>query len=129
MEYIDLRLPSGTLWKTANEDQYYAADCALKTFKAALPTKEHFQELLEFTLHWFDTYLSGMWFLGRNGKQLFLPAITFQNGPKLCKSGFYWTASSFGITNRYCFYFDNLYFMPMFCYHNSKAPIRLILPK
>lgn len=50
--YVDLGLPSGTLWSNSNEKNwagdydYYSYDEAVNTFGGSLPTKEQWEELL-----------------------------------------------------------------------------------
>ena len=48
-DYVDLGLPSGTKWKSANEtggyNGFYTFDEAVSTFGDKLPTKEQFEEL------------------------------------------------------------------------------------
>lgn len=44
--YVDLGLPSGTKWKSVNEEGYYTYDQALETFGDQLPTKEQCLELI-----------------------------------------------------------------------------------
>lgn len=39
-DYIDLGLPSGTLWKKTAEQGYYTYEEALSKFQDHLPTKE-----------------------------------------------------------------------------------------
>lgn len=45
--YVDLGLPSGTLWRNQDENGTYSNDDAVKYFGNKLPTKEQFQELLD----------------------------------------------------------------------------------
>ena len=45
--YVDLGLPSGTLWGTTNEDGLYDYDSAVKKFGSKLPMKEQLVELKE----------------------------------------------------------------------------------
>ena len=44
--WVDLGLPSGTLWKSKDEVGYYTYDDAVRRFGGNLPTKEQFEELL-----------------------------------------------------------------------------------
>lgn len=46
--YVDLGLPSGTLWKDRNECGFYDYDEAIQLFGDTLPTKEQFQELIDY---------------------------------------------------------------------------------
>ena len=72
-EYVDLGLPSGTLWKVCNETEtYYTHDEAVRQFSGQLPTREQFKEL--------ETYCTWTWkgkkyvVKGRNGKSVSFPA-------------------------------------------------------
>lgn len=44
--YVDLGLPSGTLWKSSNEQGRYTYYAALNNFGTSLPTRAQFQELI-----------------------------------------------------------------------------------
>lgn len=44
--YVDLGLPSGTLWKREQEDGFYTYDQAIEKFGGSLPTKEQLEELI-----------------------------------------------------------------------------------
>ena len=44
--YVDLGLPSGTLWKGKNEGGWYTYEEAISMFGNLLPTKEQFEELI-----------------------------------------------------------------------------------
>jgi hypothetical protein len=70
--YLDLGLPSGTLWKTTNEDGLYDYDEAATAFGDRLPTKWQMEELKEHcTWTWYrDSYMV----TGPNGAVLALPA-------------------------------------------------------
>ena len=70
--YVDLGLPSGTLWKANNEDGFYTYDDAIKKYGTKLPSCDQFQELKNYcTYVW---YGSGYKFTGRNGNSIILPA-------------------------------------------------------
>ena len=71
--WVDLGLPSGTLWKDKNEgDTFYTYDEAIKKFGSRLPTKIQCDEL-EAECNW-TWYGSGYQVIGPNGKKLLLPA-------------------------------------------------------
>jgi len=89
--YVDLDLPSKTLWKTQNEKDLYSFDRAVESFRNKLPTKEQWQELIdECTWIWVEP---GEWnyyeememyehegdlpfyiVIGKNGNTITLPA-------------------------------------------------------
>lgn len=71
--YIDLGLPSGTFWKSSNEDNYYTPDNAIKKFGKKIPTHIHYQELLDYC-KWTCFWNKGMYVIeGPNGNQMLLP--------------------------------------------------------
>ncbi|WP_028913072.1 hypothetical protein [Prevotella sp. MA2016] len=82
IEYVDLNLPTGTKWSVgyikddSGKYQYFSYDEAVKL---NIPTKQQYEELLEYTQRIAkDTYsLKGTDFLGRNGEVLFLPDAQF----------------------------------------------------
>jgi len=75
--YVDLGLPSGTLWKSANEEGgFYTYEQALAKFGNSLPTKEQMEELKN-SCTWTWTG-KGYKVVGPNGKFIVLPAAGFQ---------------------------------------------------
>jgi len=93
-QYVDLGLPSGTLWKDANEPDLLSFDAAFLTYGDSLPTKAQFDELVE-KCTWTWTR-KGYKVTGENGNSIFLPASGFRD----CKGdwmrenqGNYWTSS------------------------------------
>lgn len=94
--YVDLGLPSGTLWKDQNEtDGYYSYDQAVAMFGNNLPTKGQCEELKEFcTWNWMG---SGCIITGPNGKSITLAAAGWRD----CRGkeyvigsyGNYWTST------------------------------------
>lgn len=88
-EYVDLGLPSGTLWKTKNEKGvYYAYDEAITLFGNQLPSKDHFLELracCEWTWNG-----NGYLITGANGNSIILHT-TINDGNKL--GAYYWTST------------------------------------
>jgi hypothetical protein len=45
MEYVDLGLPSATLWKAVDEPGFYTYDEAMNKFNNQLPTSAQLEEL------------------------------------------------------------------------------------
>ncbi len=74
--YVDLGLPSGTLWKDRNEEGYYTYDQAKNEFDN-LPSKEQCEELKSLC-DWSWTG-SGYDVVGPNGHSIFLPAAGFSS--------------------------------------------------
>lgn len=73
--YVDLGLPSGTLWKDKNEGGFYTFEKAIKKFGNQLPTKEQLEELKS-SCQWNWTG-NGYKIVGPSGKSIILPAAGF----------------------------------------------------
>jgi uncharacterized protein (TIGR02145 family) len=101
--YVDLGLPSGTLWNENNEHCVMCSfDYAKKKYGSNLPSKEQWEELQNnCTWEWTG---NGYKVSGNNGKFIMLPAegyIHYSNEKLLCEDGaygYYWssTSTSFG---------------------------------
>lgn len=97
--YVDLGLPSGTLWKAENEDcGLITYDQAYNFYGNSLPTKEQLEELKDHCL-WTWTG-NGYKIKGRSGESIFLPAA----GDRSCgdgstedidTNGNYWSSTSY----------------------------------
>ncbi|MDD6581059.1 MAG: hypothetical protein PUF10_00080 [Bacteroidales bacterium] len=71
--YVDLGLPSGTMWKNKNEEGgFYTDSEAVSKFGNKLPTKVQFEELVK-SCTWSSTG-SGYKVTGPNGQSIVLPA-------------------------------------------------------
>lgn len=98
--YVDLGLPSGTLWKNSNEggdNAHYAYDEAVRKFGSRLPTKAQFEELKDkCTWTWMG---NGYKVTGPNGNSITLPAagIRVYTGEvvDLGKNGSYWSSTPY----------------------------------
>ncbi len=76
--YVDLGLPSGTLWKDNNEVcGLITYDQAVNFYGNSLPTKEQFEELINNCLWIWNGY--GYTVQGRNGNNISLPAEGFKH--------------------------------------------------
>ena len=128
--YIDLGLPSGTLWCNQSEEGLYTHDDAVIRFGDALPTTEQWKELQN-SCQW-TWNGNGYKIVGLNGASIILPAA----GRHLCDgtpergSGYYWSASPF-VKDNLILTFDNLFFTTstvMFYYSSpcNQYSIRLI---
>ena len=70
--YVDLGLPSGTLWKQNNETKTYSYYYAIKYFDGFLPTSGQFQELINYCV--WEWTANGCKVTGKNGESIFLSA-------------------------------------------------------
>jgi hypothetical protein len=98
-EYVDLGLPSGTLWKSKNEKGvYYNAKEAVERFGKHLPTREQFEELKIFcTWRWTG---KGYVVKGDNGNSIILSATgcrSCEDDGEVVESvgsiGYYWSSN------------------------------------
>ena len=110
LDYLDLGLPSGTLWKTKNESDGYLkyAEVFLK-YGEKIPSEKQWRELMtECTWTWNDTK-KGYTIIGKNGNSIFLPA----DGALNCdgkqeyqnESGYYWSSTTKDNATAYYLYF------------------------
>ena len=121
-EYVDLGLPSGTIWKYRNEDGLYDYDTAVKLFGEKLPSITQLLEL--------KTICQWIWIgigykvVGPNGKSIVLPA-EFEEGGNT--KGRYWaTKLSNGDNPKYLFFdsdFIDVFNNPI---QNYSCSVRLI---
>ena len=97
-KYVDLGLPSGTLWKTVNEknpkDEYnlYTYEEALEKYGDKLPTYEQLEELSDNCKWTWDSTKNGCIVVGPNGKSIFLPAVG-----KREPNGHFWGKGDYGL--------------------------------
>ena len=109
-EYIDLGLPSGTLWKKWNEsDSFYTYDQAVSKYGSKLPTKEQMGELKN-SCRWTWTG-DGYNVTGPNGNSIFLPAVGHRDcdGSMLNvgKSARYWLSTPRDSDDAWFLYFSS----------------------
>ena len=108
--YVDLGLPSGTLWKDQNEaGGFYSYDQAMAKFGSSLPTKEQLEELKN-SCRW-TWNGNGYKVEGPSGESIVLPAA----GYRYCDGGvfdvgsygYYWSSSPDGSEYAGYLYFDS----------------------
>ena len=109
-DYVDLGLPSGTLWKSKNEKgMYYTYDEAVSQFGDKLPTREQFAELQAYcTWTWNG---KGYVVKGDNGNSIILQAAGF----RYCGGGVdgvgmigdYWSSTPDGSDYAWFLYFNS----------------------
>ena len=95
-KYVNLGLPSGTLWAAENaEGPYYYYPDALATYGNSIPTKEQIEELIDNCEWTWDK--TGYKVVGPNGKSIFFPALGNQDDKGevelLGTFGFYWSCT------------------------------------
>ena len=93
--YVDLGLPSGTLWKSVNEKGYYEYNEAYSKYGGSMPSKEQWQELKKYCKWEWDT--DGYNVIGPNENSIFLPAMgSYLQGEPLFRKGtygYYWSST------------------------------------
>ena len=111
-QYVDLGLPSGTLWYSKNEGgdhTRYTYDEAISNFGSKLPTKEQLEELKnQCTWTWTG---SGYKVVGPNGNSIYLPAAGWRscdgNVSDVGSFGVYWSSTPEGSDSAYYLVFDS----------------------
>ena len=105
-KYVDLGLPSGTLWKSKNEKGFYDYTSAMEKFGNKLPTKEQMQELKDHC-KWIWTG-NGYKVVGKNNNFIVLPASGYRlttNITDINSAGFYWSQTKNYSSSAWCFRF------------------------
>lgn len=113
-QYVDLGLPSGTLWYSKNEGgdfARYTYDEAVSKFGNKLPTIEQLDELKnQCTWTWMG---SGYKVVGPNGNSIYLPAAGYRSCRGLVygvgSGGYYWSSAPYGSDSAYYLYFNSGY--------------------
>ena len=114
MQWIDLGLPSGTLWADRNADGYHTYGEAVLKFGDSLPSARQMAELMECCAIKWDDDRKGLSVTGRNGNSIFLPALGCRyQAPQSAYNegdcGYYWTSlpKPFSDTGAYSLYFNS----------------------
>lgn len=102
-EFIDLGLPSGTLWAAENATldgaKHFTYNKAVKTFGFDMPTADDFQELYNKCDWKLNEELKGYTVTGPNGNSIFLPALGIRSGfclSRVGSHGYYWSRTADG---------------------------------
>ena len=75
-KWVDLGLPSGTLWCDLNEEGYYSWNEMMNKFdEESLPKLTDFAELCVYCDWRWDDKKKGMLVIGSNTNSIFLPAL------------------------------------------------------
>ena len=122
IEYVDLGLPSGTLWATHNfclrKRRHFTHSQAIEIARdlhCELPSKENFEELINLCKwRWMKLFgkVTGYKVTGPNGNYIFLSAAGYFNGIIMHGNevnGYYWSTKCVYSSNAYCldFYSGN----------------------
>ena len=107
--YVDLGLPSKTLWKDKNEGGWYTYDEAKSEFGNQLPTQKQLRELAnKCTWAWTG---SGYCLTGPNGNSITLPATGYRSDSgtmfHVGKIGHYWSSTLFNSEGAYVLRFES----------------------
>ena len=108
--WIDLGLPSGTLWKDQNEaGGFYTYDQAVSKFGNSLPTKEQLEELKS-ACRW-TWNGNGYKVIGPSGESIVLPAAGYRECRGIVYSvgsrGSYWSSTPTGSGDAWYLYFTS----------------------
>jgi uncharacterized protein (TIGR02145 family) len=131
-KYVDLGLPSGTLWYAKNEGGDYARytyDEAVSKFGNKLPTKEQLEELKhQCTWTWTG---SGYKVVGPNGNSIYLPAAGYRycdgGVDRVGSYGNYWSSTPYGSDYAYHLYFDSDFVLMSYGNRCIGLSVRLVL--
>lgn len=107
--YVDLGLPSGTLWKNKNEsNEFYTYAQAEELFRDNLPAIWQWEELKnKCTWEWTG---NGYTIIGKNGNSIFLPVTGCRTDAGHLKGigdrGFYWAYTPKGLDGALSLFFN-----------------------
>jgi hypothetical protein len=95
-QYVDLGLPSGTMWKSENEEGLLDYKTAWKKYKRRMPSIKQWEELKRYC-EWTWTG-NGYQVIGPNGASIFMPAAGYRNFSgqigKVGVFGNYWSSNT-----------------------------------
>lgn len=109
-EWVDLGLPSGTLWASKPEEGFYKWYDAMQLFGANTPSVWQWKELIDGCS--FEDTDNGWIAIGKNGNSIFIPAtgIANHNGKIAQQSkscGFYWSSKKINDKKAYGVFFES----------------------
>lgn len=108
-EYVDLGLPSGTLWAETNESGFYDYASAKNKYEGNLPSKDQWMELKDFCIWTWNG--DGYKVVGKEGKFIVLPTAGFRScGGNILRvetHGYYWSSTFDGLDSVFGLYFSS----------------------
>ena len=113
-KWVDLGLPSGTLWAAEPENGEYTCDEAIHKFSNHIPTKEQWEELIEYCnyeeipLSYSGKEIKGYVFIGSNGNRIYLYASGLYNGVGIGLMGIYLSRTKFDNQTFWCMFFSSI---------------------
>ncbi len=126
--FVDLGLPSGTLWAEENEIGYYNYDTAVQKFGDKLPTKEQWEELNNMC-QWTWTG-NGYKVVGPSGTDIVLPAAGYNyccGGESYVGSrGYYWANTPYNQVDAWRLSFNSSEAYMDYVDRSSERSVRLI---
>ena len=124
--FVDLGLPSGTLWAEENAEGFFTFDDAVAEFGDSLPSARHMAELYECCVWSWDGERKGYEVTGPNGNAIFLPAAGYRSRNSsevscIGNEGNYWTRcpDKFSAANGRYLYFGSGSVNPLDNYDRS----------
>lgn len=119
-EFIDLGLPSGTLWATRNahvgKKYHFTYDEAVERFGDCMPNYDQYRELLTLCKwEWITLFggkVRGCKITGPNRNSIFLPASGYYDGTSLSSAGAggrYWSTQYGSSSDAYYMSFSSSY--------------------
>ena len=107
-EWVDLALPSGTMWAAQAEEGYYTYPDAVEAFGVHMPTRWQWSELLNSVdVYKYDDHHLAL--KGKNGNIILVPmnGLIFKNGKPQNVGNFYgWAYTSYDKKNAWCVMLD-----------------------
>lgn len=109
-DWVDLGLPSGTLWASVPEENFYKWDDAVRIFGVNIPSEWQWKELID-SCSWEDVD-NGWLAIGKNGNSIFIPATGIANIDGKINHpsrdyGFYWSSKKINKKKAYGVFFDS----------------------
>lgn len=130
--FVNLGLPSGTLWARSNEYRKKNNSDALRRYGRHVPTIEQWNELfVHCTLKW-NPFLRGFRVTGPNGRRMFLPARGYWNASRKftyfpCRMGYYRSSSTTRLgTAKAVYFFPNYVNREFLTRNEDKFSVRTV---